>query len=333
MFNVKKSFSLFEVDFHKPWWHILLKHKFVFGLEVFNELIQAVFGSLTPLIIGFALTSRNYNILIWFGIIYILLEVFNRYVITIFWTDLISTRSSLGNQAYKHFLTVDPLYHTTKSSGQIISKIQGTTEDVHNILNILAANILPTMFSFVATVITLASFNASLGLIGVVSFFVICISNGLVNYINAKSFAKKRIHERDEVGKITVENLSQNALIRSSFATPEQISKTTAAITKHSIVAASSSMAFGLTTTITRTLYIISTLSIATVIFVQVNNNQLDQYLGITLIITYINGSSQILRLGTIISDFVEKVTGIQDTFDFIRNFGKQTFPVVEIKE
>jgi hypothetical protein len=89
-------------------------------------------------------------------------------------------------------------------------------------------------------------------------------------------------------------------------------------------------LAYGIGTTITRSLYIISTLSIAIVIFYQVSGGSLDQYLGITLIITYINGSSQILRLGRTINDFVEKVTGVIDTFEFIRNFGVQSYPVLE---
>jgi ABC-type bacteriocin/lantibiotic exporter with double-glycine peptidase domain len=329
-FNSQKSFKYVPIDLNKPWWNIFMEFKVPLVFEIINELIQAIFGTLTPIIIGYGITQRDLRAIIFFGIGYFILEIGNRIIIRRYDIATVSIKESFRYDALKYFLTVDPIFHSTKSSGQVISKIQGGTDDITTILASSAGSILPVLFSFIATVITLATFNGLLGIIGTVSFFAICLTNSLYNYVNSKSFSKYRIRERDSVLKITAENLTQNAFIRSSFATPEQLEKTNNTLRRFAKVTMDGMLAYGIGTTITRSLYIISTLSIAIVIFYQVSGGSLDQYLGITLIITYINGSSQILRLGRTINDFVEKVTGVMDTFEFIRNFGVQSYPVLE---
>jgi ABC-type multidrug transport system fused ATPase/permease subunit len=333
LFNVEKDFRLKNIDFGKPWWYTIQPYKLIFSLEILNELIQAIFGALTPLIIGYAIVNRNFAILVYFAVGYISLEVMNRLILRYFDIAVLGIRESTKYSALKTFLLIDPIHHSTKSSGQIVSKVQGGSDDIGSIIFMCAGSILPVMSTFAVTVLTLASFNGILGVIGISSFLVICSANSAFNYIHSKSFSKHRIIQRDEVGKILVENLSQNALIRSSFATPEQLKRTKRETEKYGFIYTSAFLSYGLGLTITRSLYILSTLSIASVIFYQVTTGRLDQYLGITLIITYINGSSQILRLGSTINEFVEKITGVNDTFNFIHNFGKQTFPVIENSE
>jgi len=48
------------------------------------------------------------------------------------------------------------------------------------------------------------------------------------------------------------------------------------------------------------------------------------------LLLAYFNGSSQILRLGDLIRNIIQIISRQEDLFDFIRQFGVQTYPVLE---
>lgn len=329
-FNLEKDIKLLPVDFNKPWYQILLDQKWNLGLQIILEFVQSVFSSLTPVILGFALFNSKIEYLYYFAIVYIILEIFNRVVIRYFSILIMQSKNSVAFSAYQYFLSVDPIYHTTKSSGQIISKIQKTTSDLEMLISAIVEVLLPTIIGFATVVITIATFDYRLGIVGTISFILITAVNGGLNFINAEIFKKKNIAAEDKAKADSVETLQQNALIRASFASNEQLQKVRKSTLKSMIIESVSRQTFGVTRTLTRIIYAISTLLIGLIIYNLTSTNEINAGIGISLLLAYFNGSSQILRLGDLIRNIIQIISRQEDLFDFIRQFGVQTYPVLE---
>ena len=329
-FNLEKDIKLIPVDFNKPWYQILLDQKWNLSLQIILEFVQSVFSSLTPIILGFALFNSKIEYLYYFAFGYIVLEIFNRVVIRYFSILIMQSKNSVAFSAYQYFLSVDPIYHTTKSSGQIISKIQKTTSDIELLISAIVEVLLPTIVGFVTVVITIATFDYRLGIVGTISFILITAVNGGLNFINAEIFKKKTIAAEDKAKADSVETLQQNALIRASFASNEQLQKVRKSTVKSMIIESVSRQTFGVTRTLTRIIYAISTLIIGLIIYNLTSTNEINAGIGISLLLAYFNGSSQILRLGDLIRNIIQIISRQEDLFDFIRQFGVQTYPVLE---
>jgi ABC-type bacteriocin/lantibiotic exporter with double-glycine peptidase domain len=321
--------KLFEVDFQKPWWQVILNKSWLFGLLFFSEMIQVIFNSLTPLILGYAIANMEIKAIFVYIIGYALLEIFNRSVLKQSILYIVQTSQSVRSSAYKFFLTVDPLYHSTKSSGKIISKIDRAAKDFEDGLNQFIS-VFNVTIGFATVVITVGSFNFWLAIVGITSFVIILSFNYLAINLNLKAFYKKVIQSSDKVSAVSVENLHQNSLIRSSFATNEQYIKLKDTILKNVISRLNFMFSNQVSNTFVRLLYISTVSIMSLVLFNLIQSGQVNPTVGVTLIITYVNGSSQILKLGQTIQNLSEKYASITDLFKFIRNFGKQSYPVLE---
>ena len=329
-FNLEKDIKLLPVDFNKPWYQILLDQKWNLGLQIIVEFVSSVFSSLTPLILGTAFFSNKIEYLYYFAAGYVVIEILNRFVLRYFSILMLQSKNSVAFSAYQYFLTVDPIYHSTKSSGQIISKIQKTTSDLEMFISGSVEVFLATIVAFVTVIITIATFDYRLGIVGTISFILIALVNGGLNFINAEIFKKKTIAAEDKAKADSVETLQQNALIRASFAANEQLGKVKKSTTKYMVLESVSRQTFGVTRTLTRIVYATSTLLIGLIIYDLTSTNQMNVGIGISLLLAYFNGSGQILRIGDLIRNLIQIISRQEDLFEFIRQFGLQTYPVLE---
>jgi ABC-type transport system involved in cytochrome bd biosynthesis fused ATPase/permease subunit len=196
------------------------------------------------------------------------------------------------------------------------------------LLNIVY-DIFPTFVSYIAVTITLAKFNPLLGTIAIVFFTILTIFSSILRYFHAKSLTKRWIFFRDKVISNQVENLQQNNLIRSSFATYEASKKANEIITSSLAIRNVMNQGDSINRFIIRMLYISSVAAIGYITVDLVRIGQLEPVLATSLILTYISASSQTLRIGDLVLNITESLININDLFSFINNFGKQSFPVL----
>lgn len=329
-FNLEKKIKLLPVDFSKPWYQVLLDQKWNLTLQLFWQVIQTIFSALTPLILGLSILNKRFDYLVYFILVFVLLEVFNRLTMIKLAQLILQSVYSISLLAYNFFLTVDPIFHTSRSSGQIISKIEKTTTELEQLITFLLEGVLSTIISFITVVATLAYFDYRLGIIGTTSFILLAFTNGVLNYINASVFKSKRIKIDDKAKSEAVETLQQNAFIRSAFASNEQIEKVKKSYLEAMNIRAITQQTFGVTRTFTRVIYAISTLTIGYVIFQLINTEQIEIGVGLSLLLVYVSGSSSVLTIGNIIRNSIEMVSRQEDLFIFIRQFGVQTYPVLK---
>jgi ABC-type multidrug transport system fused ATPase/permease subunit len=329
LFRFEDKVQNIDVDFSKPWYRVLFSRKWSFLLMIFSESVQAIFEAFFPLFIGYSITQTQYVYILYIILIYILLEVLNRYVLYIWYLATGDVQSSIMEGSQRYFLTVDPVYHSTKSTGQITSKLQAGGREFLMMLNTIFFNFLPIVVTYFTVSLAMFKFSLVLGVIAVGFFVVISIVSVILRYFHSKSLLKPWIKYRDRYSANQVENLQQNAVIRSSFATVEQVEKTRDIIQKAIGVRNTSNQGNSMMVFVIRLLYISSVAVVAYFTLEMVQTGTLSAVLATTLLLTYINGSSQVLRLGDLISQITESAGNIKDMFEFINNFGKQTYPVI----
>ena len=329
LFQFEGKIKTFEVDFAKPWYQSLFNIKTSLIFTLFSEIAQAVFDAGLPLFVGYAISSQQFYIIGWVVTVYIFLEIVNRVVIYYWNIGVSRVQTSIMVASQTFFLTVDPISHSTKSSGQISSKLNATGRDFGSMLNRMAFDVLPVIVTYFAVTVTLAHFDSAIGIVAIISFILITGISAFLRYFNSQSLMKPFIKTRDKYIANQVENLQQNALIRSSFATVEQVSKMTKILVGSVAVRNIMSQGHSLASLIIRSLYIVSFGAIAYFVFGLIDTGKVDKILATTLLLTYLNGSSKILKIGDIVADVTESIGNITDLFDFINKFGKQTYPVL----
>jgi hypothetical protein len=334
LFNFEKRIKLFDVDFTKPWYLTLWKKRLPYLFVLISEISYNIFEPLVPIGFGIAISQQKYEYILYIGLAFIAFELFNRIAVYINTVTNAEIQGSISISAQKFFLTVDPIYHSTKSSGSILSKIQaGGGRDFLMMMNSIIFNVIPTITSYITVTVTLVYFNGYLGVMSTSFFIIITLLSSFFRYINSNALSKKWIDSREKYAGISTENLVQNALVRSSFATVEVVENTKKLAIN--LLNTRSIMFTGgaLVTLISRILYNISILIISYGVLDLVQKNTISAIVGTTIIITYMSGSRQVLRIGETIGDITESMANVNDLFDFITNFGKQTFPVLPEKK
>ncbi|MEM1312359.1 MAG: ABC transporter transmembrane domain-containing protein [Patescibacteria group bacterium] len=333
LYNFRNQVNLVNVDFNKPWWKILLQQKFVFAFTLVAEVIQGAYQALTPIIIGYAFINGRVEYVYGFFLGYVLLELLNRQNLKKYLLMTLEMSRSIKVSANTYFLTVDPIFHSTKSSGKIISKIDRASGNIQDAMNSLVGGIVPILSRFLTVVVAVSTLNWLLAVISISSFIIILSFQYFSLRLNLKIFHKEMISKRDRLSAVNIENLQQNSLIRSVFASNEQNKKMIEVARESSLAKANYYFTNGVITTLVRMIYITSVTLIMLVIYNLVEQGSIETNFAIAFIISYLSGSGQIMRLGQIIQNFSDKIAGINDLFKFIRTFGKQTYPVLEDDE
>jgi ABC-type multidrug transport system fused ATPase/permease subunit len=331
LFKFETKIKIYPVDFTKPWYTVFWQEKIKFVAVFIIEILQAVYEAILPLAVGFAIIEANYTYILWIIGIYILLELINRLAMYLWHLATGSVQASILIAMQSFFLTTDPIHHATKSTGKIVSKIQAAGgRDFMVMMATFMFEILPVMVTYFTTTVVLFRFDIKIGIIALVFFIVITVISSFLRYFHTKSLNEPWIRSRDKYSANQVENLTQNALIRSTFATPEQIEQSIQIINKTITVRNVRNQGNSINVFIMRILYMISVLVISYMTFELLNLGQISPILATTLLLTYINGSRQILKIGDLVAAVTESQGNIIDMYNFINNFGQQTFPVLE---
>lgn len=242
-------------------------------------------------------------------------------------------QGSVGFSSFNFFLTLDPIFHSTKSTGTIQSKVRAAEANFSNMMHVFLHSVFNSFINFVVVIITLLIFSIEIGLISLISFLVITTLSFYGNIFLAKVFTQLLIQRRDRYSAISIENLYQNNLIRSTFTTEEQSQKTRIAIVYYLEVRTLMQQVQGLMGLGIRFLFMLTIGAIGYIIMRQIETGQLDIAIGISLLLTYITGAGKIYKVGESINSFVEGVVNLNDLWDYIGKFGKQTYPVVSKEE
>lgn len=329
LWGTDKKVKIYPVNFDNPWWKILFKFKFRISLLVFLELIFSSFNTLFPILTAWSISTRevrNYFLII----ALLLTSLVYRYIREYLYLFMSSSvLASVNNSANQFFLAVDPHYHSTRSSGQIISKVTRGVNSYESALDFIVYNVLSSISGLVSVIWALSLQSGYLGFMSGIFLFLIVTVSTIINVFITNKISKYRIKEEDKLKELTVENLQEVLLIRSSFATDMQVEKVerqSKTLIKHQV---NSWMMSTLFYQITSFIYIFSLGFMGYLVFGLLQMDTINAITAVALLATYSGGASGLVFIGFQINRVAQNVKNIQDLFDFIRGFGKQTYPVL----
>ena len=328
--NIRKKASIFPIDFKKHWLQVLGQRKIYLIVSLFCITVSQYFYSVYPLYLEPIFKSVNFTHFLYFMAFWLFIIVLE--FITVYCAALLEIQciNSILYNSFKHFLTVDPLYHTMKSTGKLFAKVERCARSYEDFLDITLWDIIPIIISMISVTFELFRENAKLGLISLGFLLLIAAINIFLNLFTSASFEKKLIDADDSVKSLAVESLTQVQLIRSSFATSE-ITRLAKERSDNLMTREGTAwIAFGSAITISRLTYLLSVFSLGYIIFSLIETGALNYSKGAVIIITYLNGTYEIIEIGRRIRKLLRSITRINDLYSFIQMFGKQTYPVLE---
>lgn len=327
--NLKNKTRILPIDFDRSWQNIIWNQKPYLFIALINEIITQIFYTIVPILIGFILESKNvtyFLLLILAWLLAIIIEYITAYFIVLLEIQCVT---SIQYNAYEFFLAVDPIYHTMRSTGQLFAKIERCSRAYEDFLDIVMYELSPTIISISTVVVSFIFVNFKLGLLALILLIIIGIFSIVLNIFTGTAFEGKLIDADDKVKSLSVENLTQVQLIRSCFATNQAAHIVKEANNQLMYKEGTAWIASSFVNLITRTVYLASIFILGLYIINITQSGYLSTTIAITLIITYIRGTYEIIRIGRKLRKLIKSITRIVDLFTFIRKFGKQTYPVL----
>jgi ABC-type multidrug transport system fused ATPase/permease subunit len=233
MLGIENKIKFHEIDFDKPWWQVYSWTKIKNIAVLLTVIGESSFLTALPLILIHLIKNPDLNNYLIVIIVALVITVFFTigYFLSTIWECIIS-----NNIANSYFLKVDPIYHTTKNSGQIIAKIERATIAYLDFDIGIVFDVLPNLIAITVGSIALFVYDIRIGFVGLLSSLIILFLSVYLRVFNNLVFRSKVIETEDISKSLTVENLSQMIYIRAAFATNEQteqsgtLSKKSAAI-------------------------------------------------------------------------------------------------------
>jgi ABC-type multidrug transport system fused ATPase/permease subunit len=322
--------KLYNVDFNNHWLELCKKRRFSFIITFFNEAIAGAYSNYLPIAIAFVLQSKNYNLLIWLVVGFLVLEVFNRYAVQQFLYTKMILEQSMRNSAYRFFLTTDPIHHSTKSSGKVITLIENGCSDFWQVCQIFVSYIMPDIVAYLTIAFVLFGYDYLMGAVSIIFFLVIIALNYYYSVYHRRELHPLIKTQEENSRAIATENLAQNAVIRSSFATIEQIKDSEDNFTAETDIKSIIWFSSQIKTTIMRMFFILMTFFIIYRIFGLLDIGKITLESAIAVVGVYLYSSYRSLSIGDNISLLNEKISSVERAYKFIRSFGQPSYPVVE---
>ena len=327
--NLSEKASIFEINFDEPWLKVVLAQKIYPIITILCVTVTQTFYALYPLYISDIIESGNWNyfvLLMLFWVFVVSLEYVAVYCAALMEIQCIN---SVLYNSFRHFLTVDPLYHTLKSTGKLFSKITRCARAYEDFLDILLWDLLPIIVSITAVIVKFLQKDITLGIAAFCLLLLIGAVNIILNLITSAAFEKRLIIADDDLKSLGVESLTQVQLIRSSFATNELTNLVHKKASKLMYREGTAWIAFASSVTISRLVYLASVFTLGWIVFSGMKAGTFSIIIGSGILVTYINGTYEIIEVGRRLRKLIRATTRINDLYSFIQMFGKRTFPVL----
>jgi ABC-type multidrug transport system fused ATPase/permease subunit len=324
-----KYVPLKKMDINDKWYSIFLKHSWVILVAFVMLLVEKVIEAYTPFFLNTMIKQKN------FEMFYTLIGLYLfSFVISVVGFQLLvrverRITDALDELTSDRILSIDPVNHSTKSSGTLISKLKRAISATTNITYNLLIE-LPTKFIYIGvSVYFMFQLSFQLGIIvTLITFFSIIINYLYIRFVY-QQFKSQAVLSDDQYVEALLENIAQAPLIRASFATNERHDLVVSRQLKKNFDDTAMYHAYAINYQLTKFLLTVSILYIAYFIFNSVQNNQIELGLAIAIITSYTIAAFQIITLGSNVLKVVSAITDFQTYIQYIRDLGEQSYPVL----
>lgn len=324
-----KSVKIIDIDFDKPWWSIFIAQKTKIAAILASILIYEVLDTLFPLVIGWVLASGKYSYLFLALIPYIIEEITSWIWIRPLVTQLnAQTTDSFRCSAHKKLLAIDPRYHARHSGGISGGKIRRTTEAYFKMVKKLVDDLIPLTIVLITAISSLISYDLFFGLFTGILFLSLGIGFCIVVARATRVIEKQMNRDDDYANHIGAETISRVQFIRACFASDqirEHLDNGYLRVMKSS---ATFFMTYRLLRGFFSCIYVIGIGGITAYLIALIHAGTISSVTALSLLVLILRSTAPLLKLDKYITDIVSAYRKITDFYEYMRNFGKQTYPV-----
>lgn len=325
--NARKSTRLDEVDFGKHWLYVIRPNLHFFIIVQVFQSIHTLSWFLLPLAIGYTLAESQYELLLGILAGKLVLELLLFLVQVFANTPLqLSCINSILLSGSRRIMEVDPIHHTTRESGKILSKLDKGSDSYEEILDIFRASFVNYIFGILSVVVSLWTVSIGLSVvIGCITLLLIIIQIFATNTIenNVRPIV---IETRDDKQQSLYESIQQIQYVRSLNATSFQYRKLKKDVQIATDVRGFMWLGQDIVFIIVSTLYYINVAIIAIYLYNLVQSGGISIAVASGLIGTFFLSTNSILAIGYTVKNFLQSKSNIEDLFSFINGYGKSTF-------
>jgi len=330
LFDMKKKTRLIDVDFKRPWWDLIIKQKWAFLTTFLIETVNNVFLTVPALLLESILNAQHYEyffyfVLIWLSIL--LCEVVSDYYAT---RNLVQCIQSIHYYATQLLLKIDPVCHAQSAKGKVIAKIYRGAEAYGMLIRNGSYELYPLFIGSITVVISLLTIDVKLGLLSLVLLSAFSLIFTRLFLFSAKALMPICIEADDRVKSVGTESIFQISLIRSTFTSSEVNTHLKSINQKRLSIEGTFWRCYDIISTLAKISYLVIFATIGAYVIALIKNGSLGYMTGIALLITFFNGTYQLLQIGQFIYRFKDQLERVKDLFSFMSTYGKQTFPSFE---
>ena len=327
---LKDKLKILPVNFAKPWWQVVTKQRFYLSIALISETVYAVFRPLAILSFGFIFASNNFeNFLILFAV-WAGVYTFSLAGRMCGQIVQLQTVHSVHYRAHQLFLQVDPIYHAHRSSGTILGKIDRASRAYEYFLEAVCLDFLQTIAGVSAVIVSFCYQSWKLALMTALFLAVIVFLNYVVSQFYIVPYEKRVVKADDKVRSVSVENLAQITLIRTCFASNESIGRLKGKDIKAMRKEGGLLFLYTFFYYLIRMLYLLSIGIISWYIFLAIRDGLMSTPVGLSFLMSYLRGTHEVVRIEKPMRNIIKSVTQIRDLFNYVKIFGKQSFPVLQ---
>jgi ABC-type bacteriocin/lantibiotic exporter with double-glycine peptidase domain len=326
----ENSIKPFEIDFSKPWWSPYLSVKRLIGVVFVSTILVNLYTGFFPLWLGIIFQSRSFH-LIWIplSLYFVVNFIFDHYSGRANQILQAKLENSLQTKNQQALLTTDPIFHTTRSSGEIISKISRIykyTSLFENIIWGIVSNFSGAFFAG----LSLFAISTTLGIIAQINIIVVTFLCYVILHFTTVWHEDELIKLNDKESQDRVDNISQTTYIRANFATTARLNIYLNSFRNAKLMDMQKWRMFDW---IFWLLKLISYTSFMVIIYVSVGlvqNGEADVELVLPVVLGYFANSSALLWQGYTVTNILENYTNIKDYWKFMQGIPAGTYPVLD---
>ena len=163
LLGLERSLTFPSIDFDRSWIQPIISRWFLWVVIISGRVFTSIFVTLVPLMVGYAFKAQSsYN----FGIIALIWFFIESWrFITVYLFDIEQARLTyaINYNAYRFFLSVDPIYHAMRTSGRLFAKIRRGSHAYEDLLNIFTYELLAISVGIVTVITSLFVLNPVIG--------------------------------------------------------------------------------------------------------------------------------------------------------------------------
>lgn len=329
-FKMPKKTHLIKIDFARSWLQVMAAQKWSFAAIYFTESASNAFLTIPALVLEWMFRSGRQDYFIYFvaaWLCFVFLEYIGEYYQTKAHTQSVQ---SVHYGAMHTILNVDPVYHFGNNKGTIIAKIYRGAEALSEALTMLAGEILQTFVGTVTVIITFLTIDIKLGLLVLGLLLLLSIVFTAIFMVTAHAMMPACLDADDTVKNVGTESLVQVSLIRSTFSGHKIDEKLRTVNERRLGIEATLWRSYYVIGSITKVLYVAIFCVTGFYVLSLISRGALLPTTGIALLLTFFNGTYQLLSVGQMVYRFKVYIDRINDLFEFMHLYGKQSFPVLE---